>query len=143
MGACAARPGGLYSTQGPHTPGSQPIPKKIAAIVLLALCEVAALALWFSATAVVPSIAAAYPLSPQQVSLYTSMVQAGFVAGTLLSAILGLADRLDPRRFFMLSALVAAGANSLMLWLAPGTLPVYAARFVVGLCMAGIYPVGM
>ena len=101
-------------------------------IALLAFCEVAALVLWFSATAVVPSISAEYPLSPQQISLFTSAVQAGFVIGTLISAVLGLADRIDPRRFFMLSALVAAGANSLMLWLEPGTLPVYVARFVIG-----------
>ncbi len=112
-------------------------------IALLAFCEVAALVLWFSATAVVPSISAEYPLSSQQISLFTSAVQAGFVIGTLISAVLGLADRIDPRRFFMLSALVAAGANSLMLWLEPGTLPVYVARFIIGICMAGIYPVGM
>jgi MFS family permease len=109
----------------------------------LALCEVAALVLWFSATAVVPSITIEYPLSSQQISLFTSTVQAGFVAGTLTSAMLGLADRLDPRRFFMFSALAAAGANSLMLWLEPGTFLVYVVRFVIGLCMAGIYPVGM
>ena len=116
---------------------------KYTAIGLLAVCEVATFVLWFSATAVVPSIAAEYPLSPQQVSLFTSAVQAGFVLGTLISAILGLADRLDPRRFFMVSALIAAGANSLMLWLEPGVFLVYAARFVIGMCMAGVYPVGM
>jgi len=113
------------------------------AIALLALCEVAALVLWFSATAVVPSITAEYPLSAQQISLFTSTVQAGFVAGSLISAVLGLADRVDPRRLFMASALVAAAANSLMLWLEPGTLPVYIVRFVIGLCMAGVYLVGM
>ena len=109
----------------------------------VAVCEVATFVLWFSATAVVPSIAAEYPLSPQQVSLFTSAVQAGFVLGTLISAILGLADRLDPRRFFKVSALIAAGANSLLLWLEPGVFLVYAARFVIGMCMAGVYPVGM
>ncbi|MEQ8353945.1 MAG: MFS transporter [Kiloniellaceae bacterium] len=119
------------------------MPGKFFAVSLLSFCEVTALALWFSATAVIPSIAAEYPLSPQQVSLFTSAVQAGFVFGTLLSATLGLADRLDPRRFFMMAAIVAAAANSLMLWLEPGTMPVYAARFVIGLCMAGVYPVGM
>ncbi len=66
-------------------------------IGLLALCEVAAMALWFSASAVVPSIVIEFPLTPSQVSLFTSMVQLGFVAGTLASAALGLADLLDPR----------------------------------------------
>ena len=113
------------------------------AIALLCLCEVAALVLWFSATAVVPSIAAEHPLSPSQVSLFTSTVQAGFVAGTLISAVLGLADRLDPRRYFMAAALVAAAANASLLLAEPGSAPVFAARFVTGMCMAGIYPVGM
>ncbi len=119
------------------------MPGKLTAIALLSLCEVAVLVLWFSATAVVPSLLREYPLTDQQVSLFTSAVQAGFVAGTLISAVLGLADRLDPRRFFMLSALLAAGANSLMLWLEPGSAAVYVARFVIGMCMAGVYPVGM
>jgi MFS family permease len=112
-------------------------------IGLLALCEVAALALWFSASAVVPSILREYPLTQLQASLFTSMVQVGFVAGTLASAALGLADRLDPRRFFMISSLVAAAANYSILLVEPGSPWVYIARFITGACMAGVYPVGM
>src|SRR5260370_37644611 len=110
---------------------------KTASIVLLALCQVAALALWFSATAVTPSILRSYPLTPTQVSLFTSMVQVGFVAGTLASATLGLADRLDPRRFFMMSALVAAAANASMLFVETGGALVYIARFITVACVAG------
>lgn len=116
---------------------------KVWSITILSLCEVAALALWFSASAVVPSILAEYPLTDTQVSLFTSMVQAGFVAGTLISAIFGLADRLDPRRFFMVATLVAAAANASILLVEPGHPWVYAARFITGMCMAGVYPVGM
>jgi MFS family permease len=116
---------------------------KAVSIGLLALCEVAALALWFSASAVVPSILREYPLSPLQASLFTSLVQVGFVTGTLASAVLGLADRLDPRRFFMLSTLVAAAANASILLVPPGSPWVYVARFVTGACMAGVYPIGM
>jgi MFS family permease len=112
-------------------------------IGLLALCEVAALALWFSASAVVPSILRQYPLTQLQASLFTSMVQVGFVAGTLASATLGLADRLDPRRFFMLASLVAAAANASLLFVEPGSAWVYVARFITGACMAGVYPIGM
>jgi predicted MFS family arabinose efflux permease len=116
---------------------------KRVAIGLLALCQVAAMALWFSASAVVPSITNEYTLSAAQVSMFTSMVQAGFVVGTLLSAMLGLADRLAPHSFFMFSTLVAAAANALLLAFEPGSAGVYAARFVTGMCMAGVYPVGM
>ena len=116
---------------------------KLLSIGLLALSEVAALAVWFSASAVVPSILKEYPLTPAEVSFFTSAVQLGFVAGTLLSAALGLADRLDARRFFMASALLAAAANASILLLGPDSAWVYLARFVTGMCMAGVYPVGM
>ena len=116
---------------------------KTASIILLALCEVAAMSLWFSASAVVPSITAEYPLSDFPISLFTSSVQAGFVLGTLVSAVMGLADRLEPRRFFMASALIASIANASILVIEPGSPLVYVARLITGICMAGIYPVGM
>ncbi len=116
---------------------------KAFSIALLALCQVAALALWFSASAVVPSILSEHPLTPLQVSLFTSLVQIGFVAGTLASAMLGLADRIDPRRLFMISTLVAAAANASILLIPPGSGGVFAARFITGACMAGVYPIGM
>ena len=84
---------------------------KWASIAVLALCEVAAMSLWFSASAIVPSLTAEYRLSGFSQSLFTSGVQIGFVIGSLSSALLNLADRIDPRRFFMASALVAAAAN--------------------------------
>ena len=116
---------------------------KAFSLTVLAFCEVAALGLWFSASAVVPSLKLEFALSDGQASLLTSAVQAGFVAGTLLSAILGLADRLDPRRFFMGSALVAAVANGLILLFEPTSFAVIVLRFITGACMAGVYPVGM
>ncbi len=116
---------------------------KARSIAILAACEVAVLSLWFSASAVVPSILHDYALSDLQVSLFTSTVQAGFVLGTLISAFFGLADRIDPQRFFMLSALVAAAANASILLVEPGAAWVFVARLITGMCMAGVYPVGM
>jgi len=112
-------------------------------LALIAYCQVAALALWFSATAIVPSLARDYALSATMQSLFTSAVQAGFVVGTLCSAFLGLADRLDPRRFFAAATLVATLANAAILLLDPTSPTVIVLRFVTGICMAGIYPVGM
>ncbi len=116
---------------------------KASALILLAFCEVAALALWFSATAVLPSLQAEYDIGPTLASLYTSAVQLGFVVGTLLSAFLGLADRLDMRRFFMASCLLASGANAVILVVEPTSSTVILCRFLTGAAMAGIYPVGM
>jgi MFS family permease len=119
------------------------MPVKAYSLALLAVCEVAAMALWFSASAVLPSLTAEYHFTGLQASLFTSSVQAGFVFGTLASALGGLADRLDPRRFFMISALVATAANAAILLVEPTSPSVVALRFLTGACMAGIYPVGM
>jgi MFS family permease len=101
------------------------------------------LTLWFSTTAVVPSLLKERSLSPFHISLLTSSVQVGFVIGTLISAVLGLADRLDLRRFYMAAAASAALANLFILTLDPASWGIPLLRLIVGICMAGIYPVGM
>ncbi|WP_020594197.1 MFS transporter [Kiloniella laminariae] len=112
-------------------------------LAVLALCQVAAMALWFSASAVVPALTLEYSLSPFQQALFTSSVQVGFVVGSLVSTLSGAADRLPPRLFFLISALIAAAANAAML-LPEATSPLLPLfRFITGVCMAGIYPVGM
>ncbi len=112
-------------------------------LAVLALAEIMALSLWFSATAVIPALRRSFEIDGFTASLYSSAVGAGFVVGTLLSALLALADRLDPRRFFALAALVAAVANAAILVVGPVSPATIALRFVTGMCMAGLYPVGM
>ena len=124
-------------------PGDSQVQSKAWSLSILAFCEVAALALWFSASAVLPSLQAEYEIGPTRASLFTSSVQAGFVVGTIVSAMLGLADRLDMRRFFMTSTLTAGAANACILLLEPTSHAVIVARCITGACMAGIYPVGM
>ena len=116
---------------------------RTASLALIAFCEVAALAVWFSASAVIPALTAEVALPALNASLFTSAVQAGFVIGTLISATLGLADRYDARRLFFASCMVAAVANGLILLLDPTSAAVIVLRFVTGACMAGVYPVGM
>ena len=92
---------------------------KRAAIALIAACQLAAMALWFSASAVIPALTAEFHLSNFAQAALTSSVQAGFVVGCLASAALGLADRTDPRRLFALAALIGAVANALLLLAIP------------------------
>jgi MFS family permease len=119
------------------------MPGRNRSIALISLSAVAATALWFSGTAIVPQLRAEMGLDPGLASLFTSAVQLGFVAGTLGSAIFGLADRLDPRKFFASAALVAAAANAAILLNDPTSYTVVGLRFVTGVCLAGIYPVAM
>lgn len=101
------------------------------------------MSLWFSASAVIPSLRLEFDLPDHQAALLTSSVQAGFVLGTLISAVLGLADRISPNRFFMTATIVATVANAVILFADPASPLVIACRFLTGACMAGVYPVGM
>ena len=101
------------------------------------------MALWFSASAIVPALVAEFHLSGFAQAALTSGVQVGFVLGCLASAFLGLADRIDPRRLFAASAAIGAAANALLLVVDPASAVAPLLRVVTGVCMAGVYPVGM
>ena len=122
---------------------AMPGPSRRLSLLLIVVAQVAAMTLWFSATAVVPAMRAEAEIPADLAAWFTGGVQIGFVAGTLTSALLGLADRLDGRRLFCASALVASAANLAILALPPDSWGIVGLRFVTGVCMAGIYPVGM
>ncbi len=99
--------------------------------------------LWFVSAAVLTDLVAETGLSDRRAVYLSSSVSAGFVLGALGIAITGLADRVDPRRLFALCAILAALGNaSLMVVPADSALAILG-RLVVGLCLAGVYPVGM
>ena len=111
-------------------------------LVLLMAAELLAMALWFSASAVVPQLTAAWGLSGGGRSWLTMSVQAGFVVGALVSAWLNLADRLQAPRLIAVSAVVGAAANAAVAF-APGPEVAIALRFLTGFALAGTYPPGM
>jgi MFS family permease len=116
---------------------------KLRAISLLLAVEVAAMSLWFVSAAVLPEMSAETDLTPFRQAVLSSGVQAGFVLGALLSAVLGLADRFDPRRVLAASAICAGLANAVLLVAPVGGAAAILARFATGACLAGVYPVGM
>lgn len=101
------------------------------------------MAVWFSASAVVPQLALVWNLDEGQRAWLTMSVQLGFVAGTLISAILNLADRLSSRWYFAASALLAGLCTLAIPLAANGATTALALRFLTGLFLAGVYPVGM
>jgi MFS family permease len=112
-------------------------------LTIIIVCEVTVLGLWFSATAILPGLRAEGNISSLTASLFTSAVQIGFVVGSLLSAFSGLADRVDPRKLFMFAALIGAAANAGILLVDLNSNWVILFRFITGICMAGVYPIGM
>jgi MFS family permease len=112
-------------------------------IFLIVVCQIAAMALWFSASAAVPSLLDSGQLSTDAAAALTSAVQIGFVVGTLASAACGLADRFDSRVLFSAAALLGALFNGALLLSGFDHPAAPMLRFATGLCMAGVYPVGM
>ena len=116
---------------------------KFRSISLLLVAEVAAMSLWFVSAAILPEMVRETELSAIRQAALSSGVQAGFVIGAILSAVLGLADRYDPRRVFAISAVGAGMANLVLLTASPGSALAITARVVTGALLAGVYPVGM
>jgi MFS family permease len=114
-----------------------------ASLALIVLAQVLALSLWFSGTAAGPAMAREAAVPPGFLAWLTGGVQAGFVLGTLASAVLALPDRIDPRRLIAAACLFGAAANALILALPVGDPRVILARGATGLALACVYPVGM
>ena len=109
---------------------------------VLAAAELLAMAPWFSASAVAPTLTRVWQLSPAGTAWLTISVQLGFVAGALVSAVLTLADRWSARRLVAGSAALAAVATACVA-LAPGPRVGIACRMLTGAALAGVYPPGM
>ena len=111
-------------------------------LAALAIAELCGMTLWFSATAVTPVLVDELRMPPDRAAWLTMAVQAGFVAGTLGSAVLNLADVMNARVLLFFGALAAAAANALVLAVA-SVESVIALRFLTGAALACVYPPGM
>ncbi len=109
----------------------------------LALAELLAMGLWFSASAVVPQLSGHWGLSVGQKAWLTMSVQIGFVLGTLFSGTLNLADRFDGRNLIVAGALAGAGFNAAIPLSSCGPETAIALRVLTGAALAGVYPPGM
>lgn len=113
------------------------------ALVLLAVAELFGMSLWFSASAIVPRLEAEWNLTETSAGWLTLAVQLGFVAGTLISALLNLPDIISARRLFTVSAILGAAANASFALFAHEATAAITLRFLTGLFLAGVYPPGM
>lgn len=99
--------------------------------------------LWFAGNAVLSDIIKSFPTELNLLANLTSMVQFGFIAGTLVFAIFSISDIFAPSKVFFVCGIAASlfnlgiclefsDVNLLLLF-----------RFLTGFMLAGIYPVGM
>lgn len=109
-------------------------------VVLAQLCGTS---LWFSINGVGLALIADVGLSEKDLGWLTLTVQLGFIAGTLFIATTGLADRIRASRIFAVSCLAGALVNAGFVIVAAHLPLALLLRFLTGLCLAGIYPLGM
>ena len=108
-------------------------------LAVVSLAQFLGMTLWFSATAVTPLLIDHFQIAPSHAAWLTMAVQAGFVAGTLLSALSNIADLLNARVLMCIGSVVGAAANAAVL-IAPGGASVIALRFITGASLALVYP---
>ena len=117
------------------------VPRRILPVIVLS--QVAGTSPWIAVNAVLPDLQRAWSLPASALASLTSAVQLGFVAGTLVFALLMLADRFRPTRVFLACSVLAALCNAAIAFLEGQFMLLLALRFAVGFLLAGIYPVGM
>lgn len=117
--------------------------RKTVILIWVTIAEVLAMSLWFSASAVSVTLTSVMHLSQIEIPLITSSVQIGFVAGAMLSATLGLQDRLNSRIIFTASAGLASFFNFMFVFSVHFIILAFLLRFLTGFFLAGIYPVAV
>jgi MFS family permease len=110
---------------------------------VIVLAQFFCTSLWFAGNAIATDLAAMQQQPPSFVAHLTSAVQLGFISGTLVFALLAVADRFSPSRVFCVSALLAALCNLGINLPNVDAGSLLAFRFLTGFFLAGIYPVGM
>jgi MFS family permease len=122
---------------------SPPVDPRWRQLAWLSVAELLALSLWFSASAVLPTLAREWGLGDVGRAWLTNAVQLGFIVGTLASALGNLPDIWPPRRLMMVSAVAGAAANAAVALWVDSLGPALVLRFLTGVSLAGAYPPAM
>ncbi|QIM53253.1 MFS transporter [Hydrogenophaga crocea] len=117
------------------------VPRHVLPVLVLA--QFAGTSLWFAVNAVMPDLQRELGWATGAVGTLTSGLQFGFIAGTLVFALLAIADRFPPRTVFLVCALAGAACTVGAWWSVRDFAALLAWRVATGFFLAGIYPVGM
>src|SRR5580704_13022234 len=112
-------------------------------VATIASAQLFGTSLWFSANSAAPDLMHAWGIGVSGIGLLTNAVQLGFILGTLTFSLSGLADRFPASTIFVVCALLGATFNAGFALLSRGLLTGTVFRFLVGISLAGIYPIGM
>jgi MFS family permease len=110
---------------------------------VIVLAQLAGTSPWFAVNAVMPDLQREFGWPAADVGTLTSALQLGFIAGTLVFALLAIADRFSARRLFLLCSLASAACTVAGALSVPSFGALLGWRALTGFFLAGIYPVGM
>lgn len=113
------------------------------ALALISFSVLLATSTWFSGTAAAPVLNRLWRLTEIQGSWLTISVQIGFILGTFCYAALNLPDVFSARTVFFVSASLGALFNAGFAVLSQDLETALVFRFLTGITLAGVYPVGM
>src|SRR5262249_28282641 len=112
-------------------------------LVCIVLAELFGTSLWFSGAAAADDLGRTWVLNNVEKDSLVMAVNLGFIAGTLSLSLTGFADGFRASRVFALSAVLGAGANAGFALLANDIQTAVIFRFLTGVTLAGVYPLGM
>ena len=112
-------------------------------IATIAIAQLFGTSLWFSANSAAPDLMRTWGIGVSGIGMLTNAVQLGFILGTMSIALSGLADRFPASKIFVVSACSGALFNACFAFLSHGLASAAVFRFLVGISLAGIYPIGM
>ena len=112
-------------------------------ILLIVIAQMFGTSLWFSTNGVLKQIEQIWSLSNSDLGLLTNSVNFGFIVGTLLFSVSGFADKFKPSRIVMFCCFLGATFNAFIVLEEISFTSVIFSRLVVGMALAGIYPIGM
>lgn len=112
-------------------------------VLIIVIAQLFGTSLWFSANSAADDLIQTWGITAADIGLLTNAVQLGFILGTLSFALTGLADRFAASRIFAVCAVLGAFFNGCFALLANDMGSAMPLRFAVGLCLAGVYPLGM
>lgn len=121
----------------------QILAERVSPVTVISLAQLFGTSLWFSANGAAAEITRAWHATAADIGWLTSAVQAGFILGTLVMSVSGIADKFRASSIFVLSALLGAVFNAMFALFATEIVSGAICRFLVGICLAGIYPMGM
>ena len=139
----------MTSTSGPILNGT-PLPVEVGehpqrwrTLAFLSTATVLSLTVWFSTNAIAPALQTERGFSSADIAWLTIAVSLGFVLGTIVVAATNLADLVNTRKLFAISAVLAGVSNVALVFLPGGFATALVLRVLSGVFLGGVYPPGM